>query len=115
MMYQNSANNSIGAGYGLAQSQQGAATAVYTGAPPQPTRFSNCAGQLDSHVSQLSTLVERFSRVADRLGGAVPEEAQKAQLRGSGGNVAAQIEQSLEDFESTLRRAERVIERLESL
>lgn len=84
-------------------------------APPTPTRFSNCAGQLEAHLSHLQTMIERLSSVADRLGGPVPEEAgTPKQIRG-GGNVASQIEASLEDLETLTRRASHVVERLERL
>jgi hypothetical protein len=84
--------------------------------PPQPTRFSGYAGQLEARVAHIAGLVERLSRVADRLGGSVPEEAQTAnKLRGNGGSIASQIENSLEDFDGITRRAERTVERLEQL
>lgn len=85
-------------------------------APPQPTRFSGYAGQLEARVAHIVGLVERLSRVADRLGGSVPEEAQNGnKLRGGGGSIASQIENSLEDFDAITRRAERTVERLEQL
>lgn len=91
--------------------QQGAYTA-----PATPTRFLNCASQLDACLGHFAAMMERLSRVADRLGGSVPEEAQAPnKIRGNGGNVASQIESSLEDFDVLARRAERVVERLEAL
>jgi len=87
-----------------------------TNSPPLPTRFSNCAGQLDARVSHLAGMIDRLSRIADRLGGPVPEEIQKpGQIRGASANTAAQLEQALELFDEITRRAERVVERLESL
>lgn len=84
--------------------------------PPQPTRFSQCAGQLEARVAHVAGLFDRVSRVADRFGGSVPEEAQAGkQLQGTGGNVASIIEQSLETLDAVIRRAERTVERLESL
>lgn len=86
------------------------------GQPPAPTRFSSFAGQLEARVAHLASMVDRFSRVADRLGGSMPEEAQApGKIRGTGGNIASQIEASLEDFEALMRRAERTAERLETL
>lgn len=96
----------------------GAATGMLNSptAPPQPTLFSGYAGQLEARVAHMAGLVERLSRVADRLGGSVPEEAQTGgKLRGSGGSVAAQIEISLEDLDGITRRGERVTERLERM
>lgn len=84
-------------------------------APSAPTRFGSCAGNLEAQVSHLNGLADRFRRVADRLGGAVPVEAEKAGIRGNGGCVAQQIEQSLEDFGSVTRKLEGTIQRLESL
>ena len=85
-------------------------------APPLPTRFSGYAGQLEARVAHVAGLFERLSRVADRLGGSVPEEASNGnKLRGNGSCVASQIENSLEDFEAITRRAERTVERLEQL
>ena len=90
--------------------------ASFASPPPAPTRFSNCAGQLEAHVGHVASIVDRMARVADHLGGSVPEEAQgKNSLRGDGGNIAAQIELSLEDLELIMRRAERAVERLEAL
>lgn len=84
--------------------------------PPQPTRFSMYAGQLEARAAHIAGLVERLSRVADRLGGSVPEEAQTAnKLRGNGGSIASQIENTLEDFDGITRRVERTVERLELL
>lgn len=95
-------------GIGSTASQPGSA-------PPVPTRFSSCAGQLEARVQQIGSLVERISRVADRLGGSVPEEAGSNKLRGGDGNIASQIEHALEDFELIVRKAERTTERLEAL
>ena len=87
-----------------------------TNAPPQPSRFSGFAAQLEARVTHLGGMMDRLSRVADRLGGSVPEEAATTnKLRGGGSCVAGQIEQTLEDFEAISRRAERVVERLELL
>lgn len=84
--------------------------------PQQPTRFSGYAGQLEARVGHLAMLFDRVSRVADRLGGAVPEEAgSPKQIRGNGSNIASQFEGSLEDLEAITRRAERTVERLETL
>ena len=85
-------------------------------APPPPTRFSGYAGQLEARVAHMASLIDRAARVADRLGGSVPEEAQTGnKLRGNGGCVASQIENSLEDLDAITRRAERTVERLEML
>ena len=85
-------------------------------APPTPTRFSGYAGQLEARVAHMAGLIDRMSRVADRLGGAVPEEVQAAgKIRGNGGCIASQIENSLEDLDAVTRRAERTVERLEQL
>lgn len=85
-------------------------------APPQPTRFSGYAGQLEARVAHLGMLFDRVSRVADRLGGAVPEEVNTANKgRDRGSSIAAQVEGSLEDLEAVTRRAERTVERLETL
>jgi hypothetical protein len=71
---------------------------------------------LEARVSAAGALFDRLSRVADRLGGSVPEEAQSAnKIRGNGNCIASQIENSLEDLEGILRRAERTAERLEQL
>lgn len=93
------------------QAQQG------VNAPPQPTRFSGYAGQLEARVAQLAMLFDRVSRVADRLGGPVPEEVGKDpnKIRGNGSCIAFQFEVSLEDLDAIARRAERTIERLETL
>jgi len=96
--------------------QAGMAGSAQTASPPAPTRFSSFAGQLEARVGQTALLFERLSRVADRLNGSVPEEAGTTnKIRGNGGNIASQIETSLEDFETILRRAERTVERLEAL
>lgn len=94
-----------------------AGTFTSPAAPPQqPTRFSNYAGVLEARVSSVASLIDRLSRVADRLGGPVPEEAQTAnKIRGNGNCIASQIENSLDDLEGILRRAERTAERLEQL
>jgi hypothetical protein len=85
-------------------------------APAQPTRFTGYAGLLEARVAQIAGLFERVSRVADRLAGSVPEEAPTANKpRGNGGSIASQIENSLEDFEAIIRRAERTVERFEQL
>lgn len=85
--------------------------------PPQPTRFSGYAGQLEACVAHLGMLFDRVSRVADRLGGAVPEEVSKGpdKIRGNGSCIAVQFEVSLEDLDAITRHAERVVERLETL
>lgn len=83
--------------------------------PPQPTRFSSCAGNLEAQVAHLNGLADRFQRVADRLGGSIPAEAEKAGLRGNGNCVAVQIEQSLEDFNAVIRKLEGTAQRLEAL
>ena len=83
--------------------------------PSQPTRFSSCAGNLEAQVAHLNGLADRFQRVADRLGGSVPSEAEKAGIRGNGSCIAVQIEQSLEDFSAVVRKLETTAQRLESL
>lgn len=84
--------------------------------PPPSTRFSACAGQLEARVAHVSGLFERVVRAVDRLGGSVPEEAKTGkQLQGTGGNVASIIELSLETLDDIIRRAERTVERLETL
>lgn len=85
--------------------------------PPLVTRFSSYAGQLETRVTHLAMLFDRVSRVADRLGGAVPEEVGKDpnKIRGNGSSIATQFEGSLEDLETITRRAERIVERLETL
>ena len=93
----------------------GSTNAQPASAPPVPTRFSSCAAQLEARVQQVGSLMERMARVADRLGGSVPEETASNKIRGNGGNIAAQIEASLEDLELLVRKAERTTERLEAL
>lgn len=115
MSYEKVPNSYANAPMGMQQSVQ---SVQYNTAPPPtvPTRFSSHAGQLESLLAHLAGMVDRFSRVADRLGGSVPEEAQSpGKVRGTGGSVAGQIEASLEDFEGIMRRAERTVERLETL
>lgn len=93
----------------------GMANQATAASPPQPTRFSSCAGNLEAQVAHLNGLSDRFQRVADRLGGAIPTEAEKAGLRGNGSCVAIQLEQSLEDFNTVIRKLEGTAQRLESL
>lgn len=95
----------------------GQATNAYTDKvqPAQPTRFSGCAGDLEAKVAAVNGLAERFQRVADRLGGSVPSEAEKAGIRGNGSCIAVQIEQSLEDFGGVLRKLDATAQRLEQL
>lgn len=83
--------------------------------PPQATRFSSCAGRLESQVNHLFSCIERASRVADRLGGAIPVDPQKAERIGNGGNVASQIEEQNERFDTALKSLMNALERLEQL
>lgn len=107
-MYDKQSTGQINTGYAQQQSQQTA--------PPQPTRFAGYAGQLEARVAHVAGLFDRLSRVADRLGGSVPEEVgQVNKIRGQGGCIASQLENSLEDFDAITRRAERTVERLEQL
>lgn len=85
-------------------------------APPQPTRFSSCAGRLEEQVNHLFASVERASRVADRLGGAIPQEVaglNKATPNSS--SVAAIIEEQNERLDIALMSFLHALERLEQL
>lgn len=83
--------------------------------PPQPTIFSRCAAKLEAQVAHVTGLVERASRVADRLGGPIPQPVDDKKIGGNGGHIAAQMEISMELFDGALRRFEQTLERLEAL
>lgn len=87
-----------------------------TSAPPPPTLFSGFAGQLEARVAHIAGLIDRAARVADRLAGSIPEETTPGnKIRGNGGCVASQIQNSLEDLDGVTHHAERTLERLERL
>jgi hypothetical protein len=98
------------------QQQQGLAGAAQAlGASPVATRFSVCAGHLEGQLSTLVELINRANRIADRLGGAVPQGVAENGPKRDGSCVVAIIESSLEDFGTQCIRLNGIIERLEAL
>jgi hypothetical protein len=85
--------------------------------PAPSTRLSGIAAHLESLNGELGVVVERLTRLADRLNGAVPQEVAKdpGQLRGSGGGLATLIESHLENSGTLVNRLRNVLERLETL
>jgi hypothetical protein len=83
--------------------------------PPQPTVFARCAGKLEAQVAHINGLVDRASRVADRLGGSVPQPVADKAAGMNGSHIAAQMEISMELLDGIIRRFEGTLERLESL
>lgn len=100
----------------LGTAQQGIQISNNNITPPQPTRFSTCAGRLDAQVSHYSGLIDRVCRVADRLGGSVPEAVAKDMTApGRGGSIAGHLEGSLDDLDVMCGRLSAILERLETL
>lgn len=83
---------------------------------PQPTRFASCAERLEAQVSALNELTTRANRVADRLGGSVPEAVAKdGTVLGRGSSIAHHLEESLNDLDVMSGRLSAILERLETL
>jgi hypothetical protein len=99
------------------QQQQALAGGIQSvmNAPPVTTRFSVCAGHLEGQLSTLIELINRANRIADRLGGAVPQPVNENAAKRDGSCVAAILEASLNDFEAQCNRLHGIIERLEAL
>lgn len=89
--------------------------AAQSAPPPVPTRLSILASRLEGQVSQVLDLVNRANRVADRLGGAVPQPVADATPKRDGSCLVAILEAAQNDLETQLIRLGGIVERLEGL
>jgi hypothetical protein len=99
------------ANVGYQNAQQGLAAAGQQSA----SRFCVAAGRLQGQVATYAGFVDRLSRVADRLSGAVPEAVSNAQTKQSGNSVAAMLDGAQDDFDAVTVRLNGILERLEAL
>lgn len=95
--------------------QSGAAQCAANPPMPAPTRFSILASRLEGQVSQVLDLVSRANRVADRLGGAVPQQVADTPPKRDGSCLVAILEAAQNDLETQLIRLGGIVERLEGL
>jgi hypothetical protein len=84
-------------------------------AAPIPTRFSSCGSRLQAQVSRFAELTDRANKIANRLGGAVPEAVGDPKTKSDSSCTAAIIEAAQNDLESIESRLNSIIERLETL
>lgn len=84
---------------------------------PKPQRLVAVSDHFVIMLKGMTEASERLSRLADRLGGTVPEAVEKAPngLQGARSDIAGRLEQTAESYSAALRRVFSAIERLETL
>ena len=82
---------------------------------PRPPRLDGPANSMDSLLQGFQEYAIRLSRLADRLGGSVPESVEKDLARPGNACVASRYETLADDLSTASRRINAALERLESL
>ena len=102
----------------MGQAQAGAGLGRLVGGdalPARNQRFDGPATHLEEMTKGLAELNGRLARVADRLGGTVPEPVEKDADRVSISCVAGRYERIADTYSAQIRKLFNTIERLEQL
>jgi hypothetical protein len=100
----------------MGQAQAGSALGRLVDAPPaRNQRLDGPAIHLEEMTKGLAELNGRLARVADRLGGTVPEPVEKDGDRVSVSCVAGRYERIADTYSTQIRKLFSTIERLEAM
>ena len=85
--------------------------------PPRIPRFTGATNQLEEMLKGLTEFTTRLHQTADRLGGCVPEPAEKTgtMVQGARSDSAGRLEQVAESYAAVMRRLRHAVERFETL